>query len=143
VSRDFYAKWDPAQATDESDGKPDIRIVPTVEELRRRGIVTSYSCSGHETGRSFDGYLAVVADSVDDQSVKRLVGLPFSSIYLHIWPLPVSWVFRWRPIDAPEAMDLLTWLEPWPNRAPMPTVGAGTWSDQAEAENQLAEYEDR
>lgn len=45
---DPYEFWNPEEATPKSDGKPDEAIVPYVESLRKRGIVTYSSCSGHE-----------------------------------------------------------------------------------------------
>lgn len=45
--RDPWATWDPSQATDEQDGRPDRVIVPYVEALRAQGVTCYQSCAGH------------------------------------------------------------------------------------------------
>jgi len=40
-----YCTWEPSKATNDPDGLPDRAIVPLVEELRKRGIVTLQSTS--------------------------------------------------------------------------------------------------
>lgn len=44
---DPYATWNPDQATNESDGYPDVKMVPLVEALRTAGYTTYQSCQGH------------------------------------------------------------------------------------------------
>lgn len=117
-----YDNWHPHEATDVSgDGNPDARIVPLVEYLRRRGIVTTHSCSGHaqvelpaEWGVNYpmDGYLAVLDHTVTPESVVDMLSGCFSSIEMHIWPEPMTIVFRWRWHSATEAMMRLRYLEP-------------------------------
>lgn len=39
--------WDPAEATDDRDGRPDRAMVPYVEALLKHGVRTYQSCAGH------------------------------------------------------------------------------------------------
>ena len=104
---DPYATWDSAKATDEKDGLPDRAIVPLVETLRARGIVTLQSCAGH-LGTD-DGCLWVLADSVDRESVLSIVGPPFSRVHFVHWPME-QWEFEWWPYNRREAVAALARL---------------------------------
>lgn len=109
-----YATWDPSLATDEPDGLPDRAIVPLVEALRSRGVVTLQSCAGHPG--TDDGCLWVRADSVDGAHLRLfvldVVGRDvFDRVSLTYWP-ERRWEFVWRPENAGIAMAALGWLKP-------------------------------
>ncbi len=104
-----YSTWDAATPTDEPDGLPDKKIVPLVEYLRGIGIVTLQSCIGHKNHS--DGTLWVRAESVDEESVRRLFGSPFVFIKRAWWP-EEQWEFDWFPQDAEQAVTALFKLKP-------------------------------
>jgi hypothetical protein len=111
-----YSTWDDAIrqgfVTDQQDGLPDRGIVPLVEELRARGIVTLQSCTGHQG--SEDGCLWVRADTVTEASVYKVTRswmypATFDFVKLTIYP-ERRWEFTWRPHRLRVAMKLLARL---------------------------------
>lgn len=111
VTADPYATWDPSQATDDPDGLPDRAIVPLVEDLRGRGVVTLQSCAGH-AGRQ-DGHLWVRADTVALESVHQLIVAAaadslFHRVALMYGPEPTPvWEFVWPPQHTERAIAAL------------------------------------
>ena len=110
-----YSTWNEALATDDADGLPDKAIVSLVETLRVAGIVTLQSCAGHQ-GRA-DGTLWVLADAVNEASVRRLFGPPFVFIKRTWWP-EERWEFIWFPWDTVQAIALLSSLSPLEEERP-------------------------
>ncbi len=106
---DPYSTWEPERATDEPDGLPDKAMVLLVEYLRSIGIVTLQSCAGHE-GHS-DGTLWVLADTVNEASVRRRFGTPFVFIKRTWWP-ENRWEFIWFSQDTAHAIAELAYLCP-------------------------------
>lgn len=117
-----YDFWRPLEATNlAGDGNADARVVPLVEHLRRKGVVTTHSCSGHDVpetpigwrlNRPMDGYLAVLDDTVTPESIMEVRGDPFWGVEMHIWPEPLVIVFRWKWDRALDAIARLYDLEP-------------------------------
>lgn len=116
-----YATWKPELATDEPDGMPDRAIVPLVESLRKRGIVTVQSCAGHYG--SGDGCLWVKAESVTAESALQMRGgrSPFSAIRRTRHPED-RWEFEWYPLDVDRAMKALEHLVAVKDRELRPAV---------------------
>lgn len=116
-----YDFWRPLEATNAAgDGNADARIVPLVEHLRRKGVVTTHSCSGHAVHETpiawrlehpMDGYLAVLDSTVTPESILTMLAGCFSGIEMHIWPEPMVIVFRWRWHNANDAIAHLYDLE--------------------------------
>jgi hypothetical protein len=119
MTADPYATWRPWQATDDPDGLPDRLIVPLVELLRARGVVTLQSCSGHRRPSPTEkgcwwvdnGVLWVDAATVDEGTVRALLGAPFERIHRCYWPFD-QWEFLWHPTDADAAIAALATLQP-------------------------------
>jgi hypothetical protein len=122
---DPYVTWDPSRATDDPDGLPDRAIVPLVESLRGRGIVTLQSCIGHpyrgEGTAGYDGTLWVRAETVDGAYIRHfLLRDPFDRVQLVFWP-ERRWEFAWRPEYADAALAALGDLLPAAERKGMGT----------------------
>lgn len=66
--------WNPDEANEKSDGKPDKAIVPWVEALNNQGIQTFQSCSGHkhEDGTYSDGVLWIGPEAIDENQAQHL-----------------------------------------------------------------------
>lgn len=120
---DPYATWQPDNATMQTDGKPDTLIVPLVEALRARGIITRASCQGHGAGEcaidhdrrgslcKHPGYLIVDATTLDPISALRVEGPLFSRIECTTYP-HFTWRFNWSAENRYDAIDCLLQLEP-------------------------------
>lgn len=127
---DPYVTWDPSEATDDPDGLPDRAIVPLVESLRARGIVTLQSCIGHpyrgEGTAGYDGTLWVRAETVDGAHIRHfLLREPLDRVKLVHWP-ERRWEFGWRPEHADAAVAVLDGLLPAvAELAPEPAGGPG------------------
>lgn len=116
-----YDNWRPLEATNVAgDGRPDARIVPLVEHLRCKGVVTTHSCSGHAVHETpipwrldypMDGYLAVLDSTISAESVLTTLVDCFSGVEMHVWPEPMVIVFRWRWRHALAAIAHLYDLE--------------------------------
>lgn len=107
-----YLTWDEAieagHITDDADGWPDTHMVPLVEHLRIRGVVTLQSCQGHRG--TDDGCLWIDPTSVADGSAEALIGAPFSLVRRTRWP-EERWEFWWHPSDRNAALAALNRLE--------------------------------
>ena len=97
---DAYAAWDPTTATDKPDGLADVGIVPLIEFLRARGIITRQSCSGHLG--SDDGNVMFDPATLPE-SVRQLRGHPFSVVRETYEPEPWFELW-WHPADLDEAV---------------------------------------
>lgn len=95
-----YATWEPSAATGDPDGLPDTLIVPVVEELRRRGVVTLQSCQGH-VGSS-DAHLWFRADLTDEQA-RSLAATPGMAKVTRMFSPEDCWEAWWVASDRDRA----------------------------------------
>lgn len=91
---DPYESWNPDQATNESDGRPDEMMVPYVEALRDQDFTTLQSRQGHpenEEGLASDGHLVWVAKGqffphiASRTGVLTVVRKEYSRYYVPAW----------------------------------------------------------
>lgn len=111
---DHYFTWQPASATDLSDGLPDTLMVPIVERLRSAGYTTLQSCQGHAGDKDTigsDGTLWIV-EGPHENTERFFQWVPFHRVqyvtYFHDdlahWEYVWAWPDTERAIEALEAI---------------------------------------
>lgn len=101
--RNPYTYWNPEEATPYSDGKPDSAMVPYIEFLRSRGIVTYSSCSGHPAEAEEEekwGFIQIEDVELDLDVIDRNSYPNFSTV-TRIYPGPV-WEIKFRGLTESE-----------------------------------------
>lgn len=116
--KNAYEAWDLQKPTPRPDGKPDSAIVPYIESLRKQGITTYGSCSGHPEemylnddgeyenwqDRAACGYLCIEPlDEIDLEPVEEVGTI--SQVYRQYKPNE-DWTFQfnglWQSEDCLE-----------------------------------------
>lgn len=146
-AEDAYATWDDAIAkgntSDAHDGLPDNRIIPLVEHLRAKGLVTLQSCTGHTpTGPGMfdgtDGHLWVLDEPPFQPVLGDIDETLFQQISWTVWPVP-RLELLWLPAVFDAAAEHLMRLEPSPIHSPWacrPETCGGTHYDPCERANE-------